>query len=229
MAIALHDLRGDRLDAQAEVAAHLFFDLRVHVCELPHGARELADRDRLAGTAQPLEIPASLHVPDRRLQAERGGLGVHTVSPADDQRVLVLDREGAECAAKALLALEQKVERVPHLQRGRGVPDVVRRETDVHEARVVAELFFDAREQRDHLVLDPVLDGEDTVDVDAQRANTRHDGGGNAPAARVGLARRDLHPEPRLVLRGLAPDSSHGGPGVPLDHAVTLPENLTDW
>src|SRR5207248_2699781 len=161
--------------------------------------------------------------------AERGGLGVHTVSPADDQRVLVLDREGAEGAAKALLALEQKVERVPHLQRGRGVPDVVRREADVYEARVVAELFFDAREQRDHLVLDPVLDREDTVDVDAQSTNTRHDRGGNAPAARVGLACRDFHPEPRLVLRGLAPDTSHGGPGVPLDHAVTLPENRTDW
>src|SRR2546422_4718773 len=81
----------------------------------------------------------------------------------------------------------------------------------------------------DHLVLDLLLDGEDPVDVDAERADARHDAGGNPAPARVGLAHRDLHPEPRLVLRGLAPDTSHGGPGVPLDHGLTLLEKPDKW
>src|SRR6185436_14031635 len=52
--------------------------------------------------------------------------------------------------------------------------------------------------------------------------------GGDASAAGVGLAHRHLHPEPRLVFCGLAPDTSHGGPGVPLDHAPTLMQNPTE-
>ena len=40
---------------------------------------------------------------------------------------------------------------------------------------------------------------------------------------------RHFDPEPRVVLRSLAPDASHGGPGVPLDHAVTLPEMPEEW
>ena len=53
--------------------------------------------------------------------------------------------------------------------------------------------------------------------------------GGDATAAGVGLAHRQLHPEPRLVLRVLAPDRSHGRPRVPLDHALTLMQNPTKW
>src|SRR2546427_634945 len=132
-------------------------------------------------------------------------------------------------SAQPLLALQQEVDGVAELERGGRVPDVAGREPDVYEARVLAELLLEAGEERDHLVLDLVLNGEDAVDVDAERADARHDVGGNAPAARISLARGHLHPEPRLVLCGLAPDTSHGGPSVPLDHGLTLLEKPDKW
>src|SRR5207244_12394891 len=131
--------------------------------------------------------------------------------------------------AQSLLGLQEDVDRVAHLQRGGRVPEVAAGARDVPVTRVVAELLLEAGEERDHLVLDPLLDGEDAVDVDAERANPRHDLGRDAAPARVGFAGRDFHPEPRLVLCGLAPDTSHGGPGVPLDHAVTLPDKPEAW
>ncbi len=222
-------MRRDGLHAEAEVAAHLLLDLGLHVRELADGARQLADGHGLAGAPQPLEVPPGLHVPDGDLQPERRGFGVHAVGAADDQRVLVPHGEHAQRAAQPLLPLQEEVDRVAQLQRGGRVPDVAGGEPDVHVARVVAELLLEAGEERDHLVLDPLLDGQDAVHVDAQRADPRHDLGGDAAPARVGFAGRDFHPEPRLVLCGLAPDTSHGGPGVPLDHAVTLPEMPEEW
>src|SRR5205823_12561403 len=101
-------------------------------------------------------------------------------------------------------------------------PHVAGGEAHVDEAGVGAELLLEAGEQRDHLVLHAPLDLEDAVDLDPGGADAGHRLGGDATAARIGLAHRDLHPKPRLVLRRLAPDTSHSGPGVPLDHALTL-------
>jgi len=141
----------------------------------------------------------------------------------------VLERQRAQRLAQPLLALEEQVHRVAQLERGGGVPHVAGGEADVHEPRVRAQLLLQAGEQRDHLVLDAALDLQDAVDVDAGGPDPGHGLGGDTPAARVGLAHRDLHPEPRLVLCGLAPDTSHGGPGVPLDHAPTLRQNRHEW
>jgi hypothetical protein len=131
--------------------------------------------------------------------------------------------------AQALLARDEQIGGIPQLQRGGGVPHVVGGEADMHEAGVGAELFFQAREQRDHLVLDAPLDGEDPIDIDPRVADAGQRLGRDASAASVGLAHRHFHPEPRLVLCGLAPDASHRGPGVPLDHAHTLMQNRTEW
>src|SRR5262245_33540373 len=73
------------------------------------------------------------------------------------------------------------------------------------------------------------LDGEDALDVDAGGPDTGQGLGRDAAASGVGLAHRNLHPEPRLVLCDLAPDAPHGGPRVPLDHAHTLMQNRSEW
>src|SRR5437016_12613544 len=91
------------------------------------------------------------------------------------------------------------------------------------EAGVEPELLLEAREERDHLVLDALLDGEDPRDVHARRpAEPRHRGGRNATAAGVGVAHGELHPEPCPVLGLRAPKASPLGAGVTLDPAPTL-------
>ena len=228
VAVALDDLGRHRLHAEAEVAADLVLELRLDMGEVADRPRQLADGDRLARPAQPLEVASGLDVPDGDLEAERGGLGVHPVGAADGQGVAVAQRERAQRLSQLLLAGQQQVGGVTELKRGGGVPHVTGGETEVDEAGVGAELLLEAREQRDHLVLHAALDVEDALDVDPRGPDAGHGLGGDAAAARVGLAHRHFHPQPRLVLRRLAPDTSHGGPGVPLDHALTLKENLRE-
>ena len=112
--------------------------------EVPHRARELADRDRRPGPAQSLEVSAGFGVPDRHLEPEGGGLGVNAVGPADGQRVLVAERQHAERLLETLLALDQKIHRVSELEGGRGIPHIAGRQADVDEARVLADLLLEA-------------------------------------------------------------------------------------
>src|SRR6266705_2705766 len=93
MPIALHDLGGDGLDAQAERGADLLLEGRLAVRVLAHGPGELADGDGRPGALEPLAVAARLHVPDRRLEAEGRGLGVDAVGAADGQGVLVAHRQ----------------------------------------------------------------------------------------------------------------------------------------
>ena len=72
----------------------------------------------------------------------------------------------AERRPQPLLPGQEKIGGVTELERQRRVPYVVTGETDVDEARVVAELFLEAGEQRDHLVLHALLDFQDAADVD---------------------------------------------------------------
>src|SRR6184192_4034342 len=106
--VALDDLRGDRCGVQAELAAHRGFEVGLDVGEVPHGTRELADGDRRARPAQPLEVAPGFGVPDRDLETEAGGLGVDAVRPADRERVLVANREVAEHLAQPLLTRDQE-------------------------------------------------------------------------------------------------------------------------
>src|SRR5207245_11503395 len=129
----------------------------------------------------------------------------------------------AERGPEAHLARDEEVGGVPELERQRRVPDVARREADMDEARVRPELLLEAREKRDHLVLDPLLDGEDPRDVHARRlADARHRVGGDAAAAGVGLAHGALHSEPRRVFGLLASEAAPLPAGGTLEYALTL-------
>src|SRR6058998_1668151 len=139
-------------------------------------------------------------------------------------------RRRAERVPEALLSRDEEVGGVPELERQRRVPDVARREADMDEARVRTDLLLEAREERDHLVFDPLLDGEDPRDVRARRlADARHRVGGDAAAAGVRPPHGKLHSEPRHVFGLLAPEAAHLRAGVTLDHALTLEQNTPQW
>jgi len=111
------------------------------------------------------------------------------VCPADGERVLVAERQNRERFRQALLARDQQIRGIPQLERGGRVPDVTGGEADMDKARVFTELFLEAREQRDHLVLDALLKSEDPPDIDPRLlADASHHVGVNAATLRVGLA-----------------------------------------
>ena len=119
--------------------------------------------------------------------------------------------EGAQHAAQALLSGDEQVGGVAQLQRGRGVPHVGGGQAHVDEARVLAEMLLQVREEGDHLVLHAGQDLLDARDVDpGPGPDARHGLRRDAPAPRVGLAHRQLHAEPGRVLGLLAPDAAHG-------------------
>ena len=152
------------------------------------------------------------------------------VGPTDRERVLVAERQLAERLAQTLLTRDQQIRRVPQLQRGGGVPDVVRGEPDVDEARIGPKLLLEAREERDHLVLHTLLDREDPRDVDpGLAADPAHPVRGDTTTPGVGLADRQLDPEPRLVLGLLAPYATHLRAGVAVDHVHTIEQNRKRW
>ena len=228
VAVALHDLRGDRLDARprsrqtsSSISGSTWAKLPTAPESLPTAMASRARRSRSRLR------PASTYQ-TATLRPKVVGSACTPCVRADGQRVAVAQGQRRQRRAQALLPGDEQIGGVAELQRGGRVPDVVGGEADVHEARVGAELLLEAGEQRDHLVLDARLDREDARRCrPACRPDAGQRLGGDATAPRVGLAHRHLHPEPRLVLRLLAPDASHGGPGVPLDHAHTLMQNRT--
>src|SRR5256886_16132941 len=118
------------------------------------------------------------------------------VGPADGQRVLVAQSQRSKRVLQARLSREEQVRGVAKLERQGRVPDVARGEADMDEAGVGPELLLEAREERDHLVLDGLLDGEDPRDVHARRpADPRHRVGRNATAAGGGGGHRGTPPE----------------------------------
>ena len=65
VAVAGHDLRGDRGRREAELGEHLDFEVRLEVRERSHGAGELADRRLLPRVRQPRPARASSSQPRR--------------------------------------------------------------------------------------------------------------------------------------------------------------------
>ena len=212
MAVALHDLRGDGRRLEPQRTAHLLLELGLDVGEGAHGARSLPTAIVARARRSRSRLRPASAYQTATLRPNARGLGVDAVRPADRERVLVAQRQHAERLSQPLLAGEEQRHGVPELQGGGGVPHVAGGQADVDEPRVVADLLLEARQERDHLVLDALLDGEDPADVDlGLLADARHRGGRDPTAPSVRLAHRQLHLEPRLVLRLLAPEAPISG------------------
>ena len=92
MAIARHDLRGDRLGPKPELFGHVIFDARIDMGEGADRARDGAGSDLVPCREQRSLGAGELGIGVRELEPERGRLGMHAVAAADGQRVLVLER-----------------------------------------------------------------------------------------------------------------------------------------
>ena len=158
VAVALHDLRRDRLEADAEARADVLLELRRQVREGADGAGDLADRGLVERALEPHALAPHLLAEDQQLEPEGGGLGVHAVGAADAGRVAELERARAQHGVRRSTPASSRRAGVADLERQRGVDHVGRRHAVVDEARRRADVLGDVGQERDHVVAHARLD-----------------------------------------------------------------------
>jgi hypothetical protein len=162
----------------------------------------------------------------RKLQAERGGLGVDAVAAADGECVLVLPGALLEGGQQQVEVFQQQVGGAHQLHVEAGVQHVRRGHALVHEARFRADDFGQVRQEGDDVVLHFGLDGVDARHVELGIAGLVPYGlrcvcGDHAKLGlRVRRVRLDLEPDAELLFR--RPDGGHFGPGIAGDHVRRL-------
>ena len=219
VAIALDDLRRDGRGLEPEPTADGGLDRRRQVGEGADRARDLADAPRFARAPHAHDVALQLGVPERQLQAEGHGLGVHAVRAADHRRLAMLFRARPDGVSERVQVLQDQVARVHHLQRQRRVHHVRRRQAEVEIARRRADVLGDRRRERDDVVLRGLLDFLDAPDVERRlRPEVACRVGRDDARLRHRVGRGELDREPRLVPALLGPDPAHFGAGVPRDH-----------
>ena len=87
-------------------------------------SRQLADGNDLARVPHAHDVARQLRIPERELEAECHGLGVHAMGPADHRRQPMFIGAGVHGPHQPLETRENQVAGFAHLQRLRGVDDV---------------------------------------------------------------------------------------------------------
>ena len=152
--VALDDLRRDRRRLEAEPRADRRFDRRIEMREGADRAGDLADRDRLAGAADALDVALQL----ARTTAPASG---RTSSARRARRACgrssacagALRRGVRTTAQQRGESCEDQVARLAHLQRLRGVDDVGGGQAEVQPAAARADVLGDVGREGDQVVL----------------------------------------------------------------------------
>ena len=131
VAVALHDLVGQRRDGESQGGARVLLHLGGDGGVAAHGARRLADGDLGAGIGEALAVAEHLLAPQRQFEAEGDGFGVDAVGAPHLKGVLELDGALAQYVDEAVCVGEQDRARVAQLHAERGVLHVVGGEAEV--------------------------------------------------------------------------------------------------
>jgi hypothetical protein len=222
--VPLNDLRRHRRGREAERPAGVGLDGRRQMREGADRSGQLADRDPLACSTEAGDVTRQLRVPQRQLQSERHRLGVHAVRPSDHRCAAVFLGPGANGVHQSVDSPQHEVAGLANLQRLGGVDDVRGGQAEMKPASRRADVLRHRRRERDDVVLRNLFDFFDAGDVEcAALANVPGRFGGNDAGARHGVCGCDLNLQPCLVLALVAPDATHLGVRVPLDHRVNRP------
>src|SRR5947208_12396057 len=130
MSIPADDLGRGLLESDPELRHH--GSLNVEGLGTERGSRSdgpghLADDDSGRGLSHPFSLPRDLGGEDRHLESERDRYGGLTMRAAEHDRLLVLRRQVRECGYENNEALLNDADRVPELEGGRTVLNVVAR------------------------------------------------------------------------------------------------------
>jgi len=176
------------------------------------GAADLADAHRLAGRLQAPPVAQHLLMPERELKAQAGRLAVDAVRAPDDRLAFQFQRPALQHDDHGVHFFQDQVEGLDHADGLGGVHHVGGGQAHVDEPRVGADVFGQGRGERDHVVMDHVLDRQNAMD--GERGLFLDFGKGvvgDFPQSVPSLAGQDLDLEPRLELGLLAPKLDHFG------------------
>jgi hypothetical protein len=219
VAVAVHDLRRNRLGCEPERAQRLGLELGFEMRERAHGARQLAHRDAGERALEPRDVATELLAPGEALEPERDRLGVHAVRASHLRRVTVTLREHPRCALGGEQTRLQHRAGLTQLHRERGIDEVRRRHPGVHVTRVVTRTLADHREERDDVVPHLGLDRRHARGIEHRRAADALRGAGGRLAAPLARGHDgELHVQPHRQTVRVAPHGGHRGAAVALDH-----------
>src|ERR1700722_8537076 len=149
MAIARDHLGGDRLWLQVQFRRHINLDPRVDVGESADSAGNSAGRDLLARCDKPGASSAKFRVCEGEFEAERGGLGVNSMRPANRRGRLMLKSAPFERREQVVNVGDKDVARAPELYRETRVKHVRAGEPQMNETRFGADELGQVSEEGD--------------------------------------------------------------------------------
>ena len=195
------------------------FDPRIDMGEGADRAGDGASRDLLARPHHALARARELGIGARELQPEGSGLGMHAVTAAHGQRVLVLEGACFERGKQGVEIGDQQVRCLDELHVEAGVEHVRRGQPRMQKPRLGPDVLGNGRQKGDDVMLHLALDCVDAGNVETATLPDRIGGVlGDDPELGHGLGRigLDLEPDAELVLR--LPDASHFGAAIAGDH-----------
>ena len=188
--------------------------LGLEVAEGADGSGKLAYPELFGGGVEAGEVALNLGVPEKKLEAEGGGLGVDAVGATDDGGVLELDGALFQDVGEGDDAGVDDGGGFLELQGLGGVDDVGGGEAVVEPARVFGrvDVLGDGGGEGDDVVTDFGFDLVDAVDGKCALVADGVGGGLRDEAeSGEGLGGGDLDGEPAAVFVFVGPDAAHVG------------------
>jgi hypothetical protein len=197
----------DGLDRETELRGDMRFDARIDVRKGADRARDGAGSDFGARRLQADLAAREFGVGFGELEPEGHGFGVDAMAAADGRREFVLIGAALDRFEQRIEVGEQYVGGLAELDREASVEHVARRHALVHEARLVADILCNPRQEGDDVMLGDRLDRVDRGDVDRgvrRPPVPQRLGGGFRYGAQfgkgVGRVRFDLEPDAKAIL-----------------------------
>lgn len=220
--VALHHLRRDVFAAEAHLFAHVFFHIGIDIRIGADRAGELADAHVFSGVLHAVNVAERLRVPQEKLQAEGGRLGVHAVGAADGGGVLEFHSPPLQHVRQLLQVVQNDVRRLRQLHAEARVLHVRGGEPHVDVLRFVPYVFAHAGQEGDDVVIDLRVDLMDAVHIEiGLRLDDFHRFLRDAAQLGIRFARGDLHIEHGLPFISFIPDLFHHRTRISRYHTIS--------
>src|SRR5437867_1816534 len=220
--IAANNLRRRFFDTETEVPHDRRLDVEGIWPERrtgPNRPGHLADDDPRGRLPQPVAVARDLGGEDRHLESERNRDRGLPVRPAEHHGPLVFRRQAREYGREFAQVLAHDADRIPQLERRRGIEDVVARRAEVDVfSRLAVARFGQGEDDRHQVVTRLLLDLLDALDRHPFRRGLLRDLGrrglGDQPDLRLHASERRLDLEQALEPRLFLEDPFHLRPAV---------------
>ena len=215
--VALENLSGNIYRLESELPADICFDLRREMRVSADGTRDFSDRHDFASAFKSRQRPTKLVIHQRHFQTERRRLGVNAMRAPHARCKFKFLRFARDDLPERFYIGDENLHCLHHLVRQRCVADIRRRQTFVNVPGGRADMFGDAGQECDDIVVGGLLDFVDALHgklcfpFDEREVARR-----NLP----GFAGEDfdLEPNPKFVF--VRPNLAHRFSGIASNHSA---------